>query len=82
MLTTTDDFATTNDITLARQTNSLPTASGEPYIGDFFDLTSRGNTFYGIFSASNADDGTNAQFQNATFNRHFTGTPGTSGEPT
>jgi len=79
LLTTTDDFATTNDITLARQTNSLPTANGDdPYIGDFFDLTSRGNTFYGIFSASNADDGTNAQFQNVTFNRHFTGTPGTS----
>ncbi|HKA05895.1 MAG TPA: VCBS repeat-containing protein, partial [Gemmataceae bacterium] len=79
LLTTTDDFATTNDITLARQTNSLPTANGDdPYIGDFFDLTSRGNTFYGIFSASNADDGTNAQLQNVTFNRHFTGTPGTS----
>jgi FG-GAP-like repeat len=79
LLTTTDDFATTNDITLARQTNSLPTANGDdPYIGDFFDLTSRGNTFYGIFSASNADDGTNAQFQNVTFNRDFTGTPGTS----
>jgi hypothetical protein len=79
LLTTTDDFATTNDITLARQSNSLPTANGDdPYIGDFFDLTSRGNTFYGIFSASNADDGTNAQFQNVTFNRHFTGTPGTS----
>src|SRR5262249_55340975 len=67
LLTTTDDFATTNDITLARQTNSLPTANGDdPYIGDFFGLTSRGNTFYGIFSASNADDGTNAQFQNVT----------------
>src|SRR5262245_43768494 len=79
LLTTTDDFATTHDITLASQTNSLPTANGDdPYIGDFFDLTSRGNTFYGIFSASNADDGTNAQLQNVTFNRHFTGTPGTS----
>jgi hypothetical protein len=77
LLTTTDD--STNDITLARQTNSLPTANGDdPYIGDFFDLTSRGNTFYGIFSASNADDGTNALFQNVTFNRDFTGTPGTS----
>ena len=79
LLTTTDDFATTNDITLASQSNSLPTANGDdPYIGDFFDLTSRGNTFYGIFSASNADDGTNAQFKNVTFNRDFTGTPGTS----
>jgi hypothetical protein len=79
LLTTTDDFATTKDITLASQTNSLPTANGDdPYIGDFFDLTSRGNTFYGIFSASNADDGTNALFKNVTFNRDFTGTPGTS----
>src|SRR6476659_6036509 len=79
LLTTTDDFKTTTDITLASQTNSLPTANGDdPYIGDFFDLTSRGNTFYGIFSASNADDGTNALFANTTFNRSFVGTPGTS----
>src|SRR5262245_61508819 len=79
LLTTTDDFATTKDITLASQTNSLPTVNGaDPYIGDFFDLTSRGNTFYGIFSASNADDGTNALFKNVTFNRDFIGTPGTS----
>jgi hypothetical protein len=31
-----------------------------------------------LFSASNADDGTNALLQNVTFNRDFTGTPGTS----
>jgi hypothetical protein len=78
LLTTTDDFATTNDVILASQSNSTPTAVFDPYIGDFFDLTGIGNTFYGIFSASNADDGTNALFTDVTFNRHFTGTPGTS----
>jgi hypothetical protein len=77
LVTTTN--ATTTDVTLASQTNSLPTANGDdPYIGDFFDLTGIGNTFYGIFSASNADDGTNASLMNVTFNRRFTGTPGTS----
>jgi hypothetical protein len=78
LLTTTDDFATTNDVTLASESNLTPTATFDPYLGDFFDLTGIGNTFYGIFSASNADNGTNAKFTNLTFNRHFTGTPGTS----
>ena len=78
LLTTTDDFATTNDVTLASESNLTPTATFDPYLGDFFDLTGIGNTFYGIFSASNADNGTNAKFTNLTFNRLFTGTPGTS----
>jgi len=78
LLTTTDDFATTKDVTLASQSNTTPTIQFDPYLGDFFDLTGIGNTFYGIFSASNADDGTNASFTNVTFNRLFTGTPGTS----
>src|SRR5262249_55752341 len=79
LLTTTDDFATTNDVTLASQSNTTPASQFQPYLGDFFDLTGIGNTFYGIFSASNADDGTNASFTNVSFNRRFTGTPGTSG---
>jgi hypothetical protein len=78
LLTTSDDFATTNDVTLASESNSTPTSIFDPYLGDFFELTGIGNTFYGIFSASNADDGTNASFTNLTFNRRFTGTPGTS----
>ena len=78
LLTTTDDFATTNDVTLASESNSSPTFIFHPYLGDFFDLTGIGNTFYGIFSALNEDDGTNASFTNVTFNRLFTGTPGTS----
>jgi hypothetical protein len=78
LLTTTDDFATTNDVTLASQSNTTPASQFQPYLGDFFDLTGIGNTFYGIFSASNADDGTNASFTNVSFNRRFTGTPGTS----
>jgi hypothetical protein len=78
LVTTTDDFATTNDVTLASESNLTPTATFNPYLGDFFELTGIGNTFYGIFSASNDDDGTNASFTNLTFNRLFTGTPGTS----
>ena len=60
--TTTNDFATTNDVTLASGSNLTPAFLFDPYLGDFFDLSGVGNTFYGIFSASNADDGTNAQF--------------------
>jgi hypothetical protein len=78
LLTTIDDFATTNDVTLASESNLTPASIFDPYLGDFFDLSGRGNTFYGIFSASNADDGTNASFTNVTFNRDFTGMPGTS----
>src|SRR5262245_12504570 len=78
LLTTTDDFATTRDVTLGSQSNTTPARQFDPYLGDFFDLTGIGNTFYGIFSASNADDGTNASSTNVNFNRLFTGTPGTS----
>jgi hypothetical protein len=82
LLTTTDDFATTRDFTLASESNTIPTikppTAPGPYVGDYFDLTGIGNTFYGIFSASNADDGTNASFTNVSFNRLFAGTPGTS----
>ena len=76
-LTTTNDFATTNDTTLATESNASPTIQFQPYLGDFFDLTSLGNTFYGTFCASNADNGTGAQFANLTLQRDFTGTPGT-----
>src|SRR5262245_15169435 len=69
LLTTTDRFATTRDVTLATESNQIPMTQGDPYVGDFFDLTGIGNTFYGILSASNADDGTNASFENLTFNR-------------
>jgi hypothetical protein len=78
LLTTTDDFATTNDVTLASESNTTPTIQFDPYLGDFFELTGIGNTFYGIFSASNADDGTDASFMSLNFNRLFTGTPGRS----
>jgi hypothetical protein len=78
LLTTTDDFATTNLLTLGVETNTTPTIIGQPYIGDFFDLTSIGNTFYGTFCASNQDDGTHAILNPATtFLRNHDGTPGT-----
>jgi hypothetical protein len=78
LLTTTNDFASVSTTTLASESNSTPTSNFQPYLGDFFDLTAIGNTFYGIFSASNQDDGTHAQFTNVNFGRNFTGIPGTS----
>ena len=78
LLTTTDDFATTTDITLATESNATPALQSHPYVGDFFDLTSVGDTFFGIFSASNADNGTDAQFPNVSFLRPFTGALGMS----
>src|SRR5262249_3086230 len=57
IVTTTNDFATFTDQTLATETNATPLSDFNPYLGDFFDLTSVGNTFYGIFSASNFDNG-------------------------
>jgi hypothetical protein len=77
-LTTTNDFTTTNDTTLGTESNTSPNSEFDPYLGDFFDLTSVGNTFYGIFCASNRDDGTNAQFPILSLQRNFRGTPGTS----
>ena len=61
-LETADDFATTTQTVLATETNSTPSATFSPYLGDFFDLVGIGSTFYGIFSASNADNGTSASF--------------------
>jgi hypothetical protein len=78
IVTTTNDFVSSTDQTLATESNATPTIAFHPYQGDFFDLTSVGNTFYGVFSASNADDGTNAQFSDVIYGRNFTGNSGTS----
>jgi len=77
LVTTTNDFATTTNTTLATQTNSTPVNEGQPYLGDYMGLIGVGNTFYGVFSASNADNGTLANITNVSFQRSFTGTPGT-----
>ena len=77
-MTITDDFATTTDNLLGTESNATPTSAFEPYLGDFYDLTSVDNTFFGIFSASNADNGTDALFPSVSFQRNFTGTPGTA----
>jgi hypothetical protein len=81
LVTTTNDFATTDDSVLGTETNSTPTLDFNPYLGDFYDLTSVGDTFDGIFSASNNDNGntvTGAMYQSAIFQRAFTGTLGTA----
>ena len=77
-VSTSDDFATTTETVLASERNTTPTATSDPYLGDFFDLQAVGTSFDGVFSASNDDNGTAAQFANVTFQRDFTGTPGTS----
>jgi hypothetical protein len=81
LVTTTNDFATTTDSLLGTETNTFPTMDFDPYVGDFYDLTSVGDTMYGIFSASNDDNGnalTGAVYADATFQRDFTGTHGTA----
>ena len=79
LLVTRDDFATVKDLALAAFKNGAPALKFDPYVGDFFDLTAVGNTYYGVFSASNLDDGVNAAFPNGVlFQRSFSGTPGTS----
>jgi hypothetical protein len=81
LVATSDDFATTTDTVLAKEVNGNPATQFDPYVGDFFDLTSVGDNFYGIFSASNADNGTLASYLNTNpslFQRDFTGTIGTA----
>ena len=48
LVTTNNDFASVNTFVLATETNnSYLTFRFNPYLGDFFDLTSLGDTFYG-----------------------------------
>jgi autotransporter passenger strand-loop-strand repeat protein len=79
LLTTNDDFVSTSDITLATELNTAAPFDVNPYLGDFYNLISVGNTFFGIFSAANADNGTDASFYSSTtFQRDFTGSAGTA----
>jgi hypothetical protein len=82
LISTSDDFATTTEKILGDETNAFPLAQFDPYVGDFTDLISIGDTFYGIFSASNADDGTLANFLlngPQLYQRCTVGTPGAAG---
>lgn len=47
------DFLTRNDTLLSRFPNGRPRPVFDPYIGDYQDLAAVGDTFYGVFSASN-----------------------------
>ncbi len=77
LVTTSNDFATTTDNLLGTESNATPTVVFFPYVGDFNDLTSVGDTMYGVFSGSNFDNGILANYPSATFLRDFTGTAGT-----
>jgi hypothetical protein len=82
LIATSDDFATSTEKILGDETNATPAAQFDPYLGDFTDLISIGDTFYGIFSASNADDGTLANFLlngPQLYQRCTVGTPGAPG---
>lgn len=82
LIATSDGFVTTTEEILATENNNTsggPVPQFDPYLGDFTDLISLGDTFYGIFSASNADDGTLANYLlngPQLFQRCTTGTPG------
>src|SRR5262249_29969152 len=71
-LTTKEDFVTTADTLLGQEINTTVQVLFSPYLGDSFDLISSGNTFY-----PNADDGHDGLFPNVSFQRDFTGIPGT-----
>lgn len=47
------DFLSRNDTILSRFPNGRPKRTFDPYIGDYQDLVAVGDTFYGVFSASN-----------------------------
>jgi hypothetical protein len=56
--------------------NNNPTIVFNPYIGDYQDLQTVDNTFFGAFSASNAANGTLAFFPDGVaFARNFIGSP-------
>jgi hypothetical protein len=81
LVTTTNDFKNFTDMTLATESNSTPARQGFTYLGDYINLVAVGNTFYGAFSASNADNGTDATINpsnpaSVIFQRSTIGTPG------
>ena len=76
LLQTTNDFGTTHDEVLAQFVNNNPPIVFNPYIGDYQDLQAVDNTFFGVFSASNAANGTLAFFPDGVaFARNFIGSP-------
>lgn len=54
-----DGFQTHQDVVLASVPAATPAFQFLPYIGDYNGLLARGQSFLGIFSASNAPDSTN-----------------------
>ena len=53
LVQTTDSFLHASDTTLSRFVDSALTPDFDPYIGDYETLVAAGNTFRGVFSASN-----------------------------
>ena len=56
LVTSGDGFKTKRSYTLATTPSNVPAVAVQPYIGDYIDLHSVGNTFHGVFSAANTPD--------------------------
>jgi hypothetical protein len=72
-----DNLATNTDQMMFSWVDGVPPPTFQPYIGDYFDLNAVGNTFYGVFSASNALNTAVLPF-GIHLQRNFVGTPGQS----
>ena len=69
LFTSSDGFRTRRTYTMATTPADNPKPILQPYIGDYLELRAVGNTFFGVFSASNIPS--NANFPNGvTYNRN------------
>ena len=69
LVTSTDGFRTKRSYTMSTTPADNPKPLLQPYIGDYLELRAVGNTFFGVFSASNIP--ANANFPNGvTYNRN------------
>src|SRR5206468_2517379 len=63
-------FSSSREYVLATTPTSEPAPQFQPYLGDYIELRTLGNTFYGVFSASNVPDP--SHFPNGiSFQRRF-----------
>jgi len=56
---TLDNWATSQDFTLATTPSNAPAPTFQPYLGDYVHLVCIGKNFYGVFSANNTPNNAN-----------------------
>src|SRR5207245_8394141 len=54
LLTTTNDFGSTNDVILPTESNAIPVAQSDPYLGAACDTPGCGQTFSALLRTSSA----------------------------